>query len=321
MTTFMRLFQTHRVDLTALLVVTIWGVSAPFRKAALAEFDVLPFTALRFLGMLVLGWGVWCWHRHVTGDRSRISRADLPHMVLSGVCGYTLYLLLGLVGLRYTTAFSNSLLLATTPLFAALLFWGLRLEPMGRTRSLGLFLSWLGMLLFVWEKVHTGLQMAGLGDLISLVAALGFAAYTVTNKRLLTRHSVTAVMTYTLTIGAVPALLLSFPALFTQDWSRITLLGWSALAWTVVVGVYLAWTLWNWVVACMDAGRAAVFIYLVPVVSGVVSWLLLNEHFGIWKIGGALIILSGLALAQHAGGRDLSTRRVSVMTEPVTHDS
>jgi hypothetical protein len=47
-------FRHYRADLVALLVVTIWGISAPFCKAALAEFDVLPFTALRFLGMLVL---------------------------------------------------------------------------------------------------------------------------------------------------------------------------------------------------------------------------------------------------------------------------
>jgi hypothetical protein len=51
----LRLFKSYRVDLTALLVVTIWGISAPFRKAALAQFDVLSFTALRFLGMLALG--------------------------------------------------------------------------------------------------------------------------------------------------------------------------------------------------------------------------------------------------------------------------
>jgi drug/metabolite transporter (DMT)-like permease len=295
-----RWFRRYRADFVALLVVTIWGVSAPFRKAALAEFDVLPFTALRFLGMLVLGWSVLFWHRRVTGERSRVARSDLPSLVLSGVCGYTLYLLLGLFGLNYTTAFSNSLLLGTTPLFAALLLWGLRLEAIGRTQSLGMLLSLLGVLVFVWEKGQIGLNTASLGDLISLASALGFAGYTVTNKRLLARYSVTVVMTYTLTIGAVPALLLSLPATFSQDWSRITLLGWSALAWTVVVGVYLAWTLWNWVVARMDATRTSVFLYLVPVVSGIVSWLLLGEPFGLLKLAGAMVILSGLAMARQS---------------------
>lgn len=139
MATLRRFFQAYRVDLTALLVVTIWGISAPFRKAALAQFDVLPFTALRFLAMLVLGWGVLFWHWRTTGERSRLALADLPGLVLSGVCGYTVYLLVGLVGLHYTTAFSNSLLLATAPLFAALVLWGLRLEPIGRPHGRGLW--------------------------------------------------------------------------------------------------------------------------------------------------------------------------------------
>lgn len=304
MATLRRFSQAYRVDLIALLVVTIWGISAPFRKAALAQFDVLPFTALRFLAMLVLGWAVLFLHWRKTGAYSRLALADLPGLVLSGVCGYTVYLLVGLVGLHYTTAFSNSLLLATAPLFAALVLWGLRLESIRRPQWLGMCLAFVGVAVFVWEKVQTGFQTASLGDLISLTAALGFAIYTVTNKQLLARHSQVAVMTYTLTIGAVPALIVSLPTLPTQDWSRITLLGWGALAWTVVVGVYLAWTLWNWVLTHLEVTRAAVFLYLVPVVSGIFSWYLLGEGFGLLKVVGALVVLSGLALARRARAED-----------------
>ena len=300
MAPLIRLFQRYRVDLTALLVVTIWGVSFPFRKAALAQFDVLPFTALRFLGMLLLAWSVFAWHRHVTGDPGRVARADLPSLVLSGICGYTLYLVLGLVGLHYTTAFSNTLLLATTPLWAALLLWGLRLESVGRTQWLGMTLSTLGVVAFVGEKIWSGLSTASLGDLISLGAALAFAAYMVANNRLVRRYTAIVVTTYTLTIGAIPALLLSLPTLGTQDWSRITLLGWGALAWSVVLGSYLAWALWNWVIARLGVARAAVFMPLVPVVSGALSWLLLREHFSALKLLGALLTLSGLGLARRA---------------------
>ena len=297
MSTLLRFFQTYRVDLTALFVVTIWGISAPFRKAALAEFDVLPFTALRFLGMLVLGWSVLGWHWRKTGER-RLTLGDWPSLVLSGICGYTIYLVAGLVGLDYTTAFSNSLLLATAPLFAALFLWALRLESIHRIQWLGLALAFFGVAIFVWEKARTGFAAASLGDLISLAAALGFAVYTVLNKRLLARHSQIVVTTYTLTLGAIPALAISLPSLPAQDWSRVTLIGWGALAWSVAIGVYLAWSLWNWVLAHMAAARTTVFLYLVPVVSGVFSWMLLGEHFGQLKIVGGIVILIGLVLAR-----------------------
>jgi len=125
------LFHAYRIDLTALVVVIIWGISAPVRKAALAQFDVLSFTALRFLGMLVLAWSVLCWHRYSKGAHRHITLADLLSLALSGVCGYTVYVFVGLVGLHYTTAFSNSLLLATAPLFATLVLWGCRLRTVG----------------------------------------------------------------------------------------------------------------------------------------------------------------------------------------------
>ncbi len=299
MAMFITRLQRHGVEFTALLVVSIWGVSFPFRRAALAEFDVLPFTALRFSGMLVLTWAVWFWRRQQTGERCRIARADWPYLIVSGVCGYTLYLLVGLVGLDYTTAFSNTLLLATAPLFAALLLWGLRLEALSRPQWVGMALAWLGIGIFVGEKVLTGLQTASLGDLLSLAAAAAFAIYTVVNKRLVTRYALPVVMTYTVTIGAIPALLLSLPALPSQDWSQVTRLGWSALAWSVVIAVYLAWTLWNWVIARLGVARTAVFLYLVPLMGGLASWLLLGEGLGITKLAGALLTLSGLALARH----------------------
>ena len=284
MVALLRFFYTSRADLTALLVVAMWGVSAPFRKAALDEFDVLPFTALRFLGVLILGWTVFIWCQRMIGDRSHFARSDLPSLILSGVCGYTIYLLVGLIGLDYTTAFSNSLLLATAPLFAALILWGLRLERSCAPQWLGMCIAFIGVAIFVWEKAQAGLQAASIGDLISLAAALGFAIYTVANKRLLARRSQIAVMTYTLTIGAIPALAISVPSLPSQDWSRVTLLGWGALVWTIAIGVYLAWTLWNWVLAHLSAIHATAFLYLVPMVSGICSWLLLDEQFDWLKI-------------------------------------
>ena len=120
------------------------------------------------------------------------------------------------------------------------------------------------------------------------------------NKRLVARYALPVVMTYTLTIGAIPALVLSLPALPSQDWSQVTRLGWSTLAWSVVIAVYLAWTLWNWVIARLGVARTAVFLYLVPLIGGLASWLLLGEGFGIAKLAGALLTLSGLTLARHA---------------------
>jgi drug/metabolite transporter (DMT)-like permease len=294
----LRGLRRYGPDLAALLTVTVWGVSFTFQKAALEEMDPLAFAFVRYLGMIALGWGTLAWRHRAAGARIGIDRADLPRAALAGVLGYTLYILLSTVGLSYTTAFSTSLLIATAPLFSALLLWASRLEPIGGRQWGGMLLSLLGVLLFMAEKVHGGWGAAGLGDVMCMVGALFFAAYGVANKPLLARYSVATVMAYTLTIGAIPVLALSLPSTVAQDWTGISGAAWRALLWSIVVPVYVAWSVWSWSIARIGVARTSAFMYLVPVFGGAASWLHLGEGFGSLKIVGAALTLGGVILAR-----------------------
>jgi drug/metabolite transporter (DMT)-like permease len=153
-------------------------------------------------------------------------------------------------------------------------------------------------MIFLADKASHGIGIATAGDLLSLLAALFYAAYTVSLKPLLGRYPATVVTAYTLSIGAVPVLWLSAPALLVQDWGRVDLAGWSVLLWASVFPVYAAWTAWSWATARAGVARTNVFLYLVPVVSGVVAFFLLGETFGPVKLVGAALALSGLILAR-----------------------
>lgn len=284
-------------ELAALLTVAIWGTSFSFQKVALEQFDVAGFIALRYLGMVVLSWSVLLFWQRRTRQTIAIKRGDLPGLALTGGLGYGLYIPLSTLGLSSTTAFSNALLIATSPLFAALLLRVLRIEPIGPRHYLGILLSALGVVLFVLPAMHAGAGGSS-GDLISLAAALFFAAYTVTSKPLLSRYPLLIVMTYTLSLGTAPVILLLAPQIFALDWIRITGAGWAAFAWTVVVPVYVAWTIWGWTVARIGVARSTLFMYLVPIIGGLTSWLLLGEGFGALKVAGASLTLAGLAVAR-----------------------
>jgi drug/metabolite transporter (DMT)-like permease len=290
--------RRYGADLAALLVVTIWGINFVFTKSALDEFDPLAFTALRFLGMLALGWGILLWRRWSTSADQRVARADLPRIALAGVLGYTLYITMSIIGQSYTTAFSSALLIATAPLFTALLLWGLRAERIGPGHLLGMLISLAGVVVFLAEKLQSGLTGAGIGDLISLASAFFFAAYTVTNKPLLTRYPAPVITAYTMSIGTIPVILLALPAVFAQEWGAVSPAGWVTLGWSIVFPVYFAWTVWSWASARIGVARTAVFMYLVPIIGGLTSWLLLAEDFGPQKVLGALLTLAGLVLAR-----------------------
>jgi drug/metabolite transporter (DMT)-like permease len=291
--------STLRYDLVALLVVAIWGVSFAFQKKALDEIDVAAFTCVRYIGMIALAWVVLL-ARRAAGLSIGIARADLPRAALAGVLGYTIFIVLSTVGLGRTTAFSTALLVGTAPLFAALILHVLRLETIVRWQVAGMVVSLVGVVVFLAEKILARLGEAGAGDLLSVTGALFFAAYSVTSKPLGSRYAIPVVIAHTSTIGALPVILVTLPAALARDWSTVSGTAWASLAWTIVVPVYLAWSLWGWVIARNGVARASLFMFLVPVAGAVASRLLFGETFHPLKLAGAALILAGLAVARRA---------------------
>lgn len=291
-------------DLVALLVVSIWGMSFAFQKIALEQFGAPAFTCLRYLAMLALSWAVLFYRRVKTGEPIGVRAGDLPALTLAGVLGYTFYIPLSTFGLNYTTPFSNALLIAVAPLFTIALLRGLRVETIGPGQYAGMLIAVLGVALFVLPALRLRSGGNGIGDVLSLAGAAFFAGYTVASKPLLSRYRLPAMMAYTLTIGTVPVVLALVPSLHEWRWEVVNAAGWTAFAWAVVAPVYVAWTLWNWTIGRMGVARASLFLYLVPVVGGVTSWLLFGEGFGPLKVTGAALVLAGLAVAKRrSGGR------------------
>jgi len=284
--------------LVALATAVVWGVNFPFLKIALAEVGPLAFLVVRYALMLGIAWGVLAWQRRRSGMSIAVDPADYPRLALVGILGYSLYILLSIVGVSETTAFSNALLIALAPLFAALLLVAWRMERIAPSQFLGMLISVAGVMVFIADKALGGIGIGTLGDLVSLAAAFFYAAYTVAMKPLLARYPATVVTAYTLSIGSVPVLWLGAPTLVAQDWGRLDAAGLAVIAWSAIFPVYAAWTAWSWATARAGVARTNVFLYLVPVVSGVVSYLLLGEPFGPLKLAGAALALSGLVLVR-----------------------
>jgi drug/metabolite transporter (DMT)-like permease len=294
--------RRHLPALVALITVVVWGINFPFLKIGLAKLTPLAFTFWRYLLMLALAWAVLAWQHRRSGMRVMVDAADYPRLALAGILGFSLYMVLSIVGVSETTAFSNALMIALAPLFSALLLFAWRMERIRPIQVVGMLISLAGILVFLADKARGGIGIATVGDVLSLLAALFYAAYTVSLKPLLGRYPATVVTAYTLSIGAIPVLWLSAPALLVQDWGRVDLAGWSVLLWASIVPVYAAWTAWSWATARAGVARTNVFLYLVPVVSGVVAFILLGESFGPVKLAGAALALSGLVLARRAAG-------------------
>lgn len=268
-----------------------WGVNFVLAKHALNQFSVGPFNFIRFGGMVALGWTVVA----ITGARTPVAGQDRRLLALVALIGFCGYVFGFSVGLAYTSAFSASLLLALVPLWVAVFTSALSRKPPPPATMVALALAAAGTALFVGTRTSVSL---GWGDAISLIVAALYAAYLLLNRQLVDRYDPFTLTTYAASLAAIPILVLTAPSLPQQDWAAITAGGWLAMAWVITGPVFVAWSLWNWVLRHLTPIQVAPLLFTVPVTSGLTAWIFLDEPIALGQVIGTAAVVGGLVLNQ-----------------------
>lgn len=289
----------QRLALAAgLAVVFVWGANFAVQKSL---FELLPpaaFLFARYLllpvcaALLLLQANGWRW--------LRLPRADALRLAWLGVLAHTVHVSLVTFGIHWSTAFSSALIMACGPVFTLLILHGAGLERLARGQVAGVAIACAGVLVFLSDKLLGSQWTATGGDLLMLFSASLFSYYTVMSKPLIQRHGGVAVMAYATLAGSPIIVLAALPVAWQAPWAQMSALQWGLLLWASLVSAFLGWLIWGWVNAQRGVARTAPLQYLMPLVAGAVAWWATGERFGALKIGGALLTLAGVALAQYA---------------------
>ena len=286
--------RTNRLAwIVACVVVLGWGGNFVLAKHALNQFSVGSFNFVRFGGMVALGWAAIA----INGERTPIAREDRRWLVLVAIIGFCGYVFGFSVGLSYTSAFSASVLLALVPLWVAVFTAALARKPPPATSLLALGLAAGGTALFVGTRASVSL---GWGDAIALIVSALYATYLLLNRRLVDRYPPFTLTTYAASIAAIPILILTAPSLPSQDWAAVTVGGWLAMAWVITGPVFVAWSLWNWVLRHLSPLQVAPLLFTVPVTSGLAAWIFLDEQIALGQVLGTAAVIGGLILNQRS---------------------
>ena len=290
--------QQRAALLLAFALILVWGINFSVQKAVFAVVTPGGFLFVRYLIMPVCAVALM-WQRFGTAW-PRLPRAEWWALLRLGLLGHLMHVGLVTFGIDWSTAFSSSLILACGPVFTLLLLRWLGVERLTRAQIGGVAVACVGVLIFLSDKLLGAQWRASGGDLVLLVAAFFFSAYTVAAKPLIERHGGVVVMAYATLLGAVPVLLLSLPAGVKVDWASVPLAIWAGLLWAVVLSAFAGWIVWGWVNAVRGVARTAPLIYLMPPVAGLVAWWVTGEGYGAIKLLGAAVTLIGVAIAQFA---------------------
>jgi drug/metabolite transporter (DMT)-like permease len=283
----------------ALALILVWGSNFSVQKMVFAAMSPGGFLMVRYLVMPVAAALLLCWRYGLRWPR--VPKSDLLALLKLGIAGHLLHVGLVTYGIHWSTAFSSSLILGCGPLFTLLTLRATGIEVLTRGQVAGVAVALAGVLLFLSDKLLGAQWAASAGDLVLLVAASFFSYYTVAAKPLIERHGGVVVMTYAVLLGSAPVVLISLPAGLQVPWAQLNAAVWAGMLYAVLISAFLGWLVWGWVNAVRGVARSAPLMYLMPPVAGLVAWAVTGESYTGIKLGGAVLALAGVALAQFAG--------------------
>jgi drug/metabolite transporter (DMT)-like permease len=295
------------------LAVLAWGGSFVATKVALQEIAPATVVWLRFgIGLIILGAAVVLRRQYALPERSVRARTervrtvrqqamDLAYLALLGFLGVTFHQWLQSTGLKTAQATTTAWIVATTPIFIALLGWLMLKERLVRVQVAGIALAAFGVLLVVssGDLASIGRGHFGtLGDFLVLLSALNWAIFSALSRRGLKTYPPTLMIFYVMGFGWLfsCAWFLAGPGL--GQLSQLSRSGWLAIGFLGVFCSGLAYIFWYDALSSLPVAQAGVFVYIEPLVTVIVAALVLGEPL-LWTslLGGGLI-LGGVILVQ-----------------------
>ncbi|MCB0068975.1 MAG: EamA family transporter [Caldilineaceae bacterium] len=288
------------IDLALIMMTVIWGMNAVIVKLTYTQIPPMAFMAVRF----VMAGALLLIILRVTEGSLRVDRRDWPKFLVAGMVGTGLYQPLFLTGLSMTSASVTALIIATSPIFVALINRVLGREILPLRGWLGIALTFAGIILIVAASGDVTLSSQSfVGDMLILAGSFLWALYAVLAAPLMARYSPLRVTALTTSIGAAPIIVIGLPATLALDWSQVDLWGWSGLIYSALFAIVVGYIIWNNGVKKIGGTRTALYGNLIQVIGVITATLLLGEQLTPLKIAGAAVIFVGLHLARTAKAR------------------
>jgi drug/metabolite transporter (DMT)-like permease len=230
--------------------------------------------------------------------RSRRSRPSRPDVLLLLVCGAAWFGVYNIAlndSERRIDAATAAMLVQVGPIVVALLAALLLGEHLTRWLLAGIAVAFAGVVVIgTAMQGDAGSDLTGV--LLALLAAVTYAIGVVTQKMLLGRLSGIEVVCYACWIGVVVCL----P--WTGDLVDLVGRGDAAdLGWIVYLGLFptaVAFSFWAFALRHTAAGKQAITTFLVPLITAVMAWLLLDEAPPALAFAGGALCVVGVAMTR-----------------------
>ena len=271
----------------AWLTIVLWAGAYVFTRVALRHFSPLPLAFLRCaaasLALVVL--------LLVRGEPLPPLR-DYPRFLASGAMGFGLYFFLFNTGAASLSAAGSCLVISVSPLLTAFMGRGLFGEKLPPLAWGAMLLEFSGLIIMT---LWAGPLSINRGIFWVLAAAAAISIYNIMQRAYARSYSPLQITAFSFVVGTV---LLSFS--LPEAWAELKSAPGSQMAAVIFLGLgpgaaaYLAWA--KALSLAGQAGAVANYMFLTPLLSFLMGYLLIAEMPDGGTLLGGLVILGGLAL-------------------------
>jgi drug/metabolite transporter (DMT)-like permease len=282
-------------SLEALFAVAVWGASFIATKVVLRDISPVTIVWMRFaMGVIILGIAVTARQQFAL-----LNKKEWSYFALLGFLGITFHQWLQSNALQTSEASTTAWIVATTPVFMAILGWFVLRERLGWVKILGILVAFIGVLVIVYDGDLSGISLQSFGkpgDILILISAINWTVFSVLSRRGLKNHPATFMMFYVMLLGWLLTSILFFATQKVSEIQNLTASGWAGLAFLGIFCSGLAYIAWYDALQTLGAAETGVFLYIEPLVTVVVAFFMLSETITLASLLGGGIILLGVWL-------------------------
>ncbi len=292
-------WSTWFADGVLLTTALLWGANILVFKGTIQDFDPWIFNAFRLVfATLTLGFLAALEHLYWPQQARQTKPVSWPRVLAFCLLNGFFYLIIFVRGIELTTAGNTALILASMPMWTAILSFFLLSERLPRITWIGLFITLVGTAIVTTQSSGTVSLSSEyfLGNLCMLLAALAWAWGTVLSRPILETMSplrlafLSALLTTPLHILLV---LREIPAAIPDALQPAHL---AAIIYSGVFSTGVAYATWHAGVRALGGSHAAVYQNVVTLVAVVGGWIFLHEQPLVAQLIGGGLTIAGLLL-------------------------
>jgi len=276
------------------MAMVFWSLSFVWIKEVYVAYGPLTTVFFRLIiaSVLMIGYG-WISRKLV-----KIQREDYRAFLLLAFFEPFLYFMGESFGLKYVSSTMGAIIIATIPLFSPLAASHFHSEKLSLRTLWGIILSFIGVGIVVFDdSVNFIISPLGIG--LEFLAVFAAIFYTVVLKDLSVKYSATTIITYQNFIGIFYFL----PVWIVFESKKLintpfNLHAFVAIGELALFASCFAFILYAYSLKKIGMNNANIFINIIPVLTALFAWYLLDEPLTARKLFGIVIVIAGLFVAQ-----------------------